>query len=128
MKKFITLLYLMTGILTVNAQKTYLDGKEIRAVWLTTIGGIDWPTTYANSPQTIERQKRELTDILDRLQKVRINTILLQTRIRGTVIYPSRLEPWDPCMSGHPGKSPGYDPLRFAIDECHKRGMELART
>ena len=115
----------MTGILTVNAQKTYLEGKEIRAVWLTTIGGIDWPTTYANSPQTIERQKRELTDILDRLQKVRINTILLQTRIRGTVIYPSRLEPWDPCMSGHPGKSPGYDPLRFAIDECHKRGMEL---
>ncbi len=98
---------------------------EIRAVWLTTIGGIDWPRTYATSPATIEQQKRELTRMLDRLKLIRINTVLLQTRIRGTVIYPSSLEPWDGCMSGQPGRSPGYDPLRFAIDECHKRGMEL---
>ena len=98
---------------------------EIRAVWLTTIGGIDWPRTYATSPATIEQQKRELTRMLDRLKLIRINTVLLQTRIRGTVIYPSSLEPWDGCMSGQPGRSPGYDPLSFAIDECHKRGMEL---
>ena len=41
------------------------------------------------------------------------------------MIYPSRYEPWDGCLSGFPGKSPGYDALEFAIDECHKRGMEL---
>jgi len=98
---------------------------EIRAVWLATIGGIDWPRNYARDGASAARQRRELTDMLDRLQKVGINTVLLQTRIRGTVIYPSRLEPWDGCMSGRPGVSPGYDPLRFAIDECHKRGMEL---
>lgn len=98
---------------------------EVRAVWLTTIGGLDWPHVYAQTPTSISRQKKELTDILDKLQKANINTILLQTRIRGTVIYPSSIEPWDGCCSGIPGKSPGYDPLAFAIQECHKRGMEV---
>ena len=98
---------------------------EVRAVWLTTIGGIDWPHSYAQSERSAEKQKEELRAILDRLQKANINTVLLQTRIRGTMIYPSRYEPWDGCLSGFPGTSPGYDALKFAIDECHKRGMEL---
>lgn len=98
--------------------------REVRAVWMTTIGGLDWPRTYAHTPRTIERQKQELRTLLDRLQKANFNTVLLQTRIRGTVIYPSAYEPWDGCVSGNPGVSPGYDPLAFAIEECHKRGME----
>ena len=98
--------------------------QEIRAVWLTTIGGIDWPHSYAQSAQSIEVQKNELRRILDQLQRVHINTILIQTRVRGTVIYPSAIEPWDGCLSGVPGRSPGYDALQFAIDECHRRGME----
>lgn len=98
---------------------------EVRAVWLTTIGGIDWPHSYAQSERSAEKQKEELRAILDRLQKANINTVLLQTRIRATTIYPSLYEPWDGCLSGFPGKSPGYDALQFAIDECHKRGMEV---
>lgn len=98
---------------------------EVRAVWLTTIGGIDWPHSYAQSARSIAMQQEELTHTLDQLQTVGINTVLLQTRIRGTMIYPSRYEPWDGCLSGFPGTSPGYDALKFAIDECHKRGMEL---
>ena len=98
---------------------------EVRAVWLTTIGGIDWPHSYAQSARSIAKQQEELTHTLDQLQTVGINTVLLQTRIRGTMIYPSRYEPWDGCLSGFPGTSPGYDALKFAIDECHKRGMEL---
>lgn len=98
---------------------------EVRAVWLTTIGGIDWPHSYAQSERSAEKQKEELRAILDRLQKANINTVLLQTRIRATTIYPSQYEPWDGCLSGFPGKSPGYDALQFAIDESHKRGMEV---
>ena len=94
-------------------------------MWLTTIGGLDWPHSYAQTETSINKQKKELTDILDKLKKANINTILFQTRIRGTVIYPSSIEPWDGCCSGFPGQSPGYDPLEFAIAECHKRGMEL---
>ena len=98
---------------------------EVRAVWLTTIGGLDWPHSYAQSSHSIEKQKTELRDMLDRLKLANINTVLLQTRVRATTIYPSDMEPWDGCMSGKPGVSPGYDPLLFAIDECHRRGMEL---
>lgn len=97
---------------------------EVRAVWLTTIGGIDWPHSYAYNGTGIEKQQRELIQILDQLKQANINTILLQTRVRATTIYPSAIEPWDGCLSGHPGASPGYDALKFAIDECHKRGME----
>lgn len=115
------LLTILTAALTLAAQPKY----EVRAVWLTTIGGIDWPHSYASSNYSIERQKDELRKILDHLQRANINTVLLQTRIRATTIYPSEYEPWDGCLSGKPGKSPGYDALKFAIDECHRRGMEL---
>lgn len=115
------LLTILTAALTLAAQPKY----EVRAVWLTTIGGIDWPHSYASSNYSIERQKDELRNILDHLQRANINTVLLQTRIRATTIYPSEYEPWDGCLSGKPGKSPGYDALKFAIDECHRRGMEL---
>lgn len=73
----------------------------------------------------LPKAEKELTNILDRLQQAKINTVLIQTRVRGTMIYPSAYEPWDGCLSGFPGRSPGYDALQFAIDECHKRGMEL---
>ena len=98
---------------------------EVRAVWLTTAYGLDWPHTPANGPQSIQRQKKELCEILDVLQAAHFNTVLLQTRIRGDVIYPSRIETWNQIFTGKEGKYPGYDPLAYAIEECHKRGMEL---
>lgn len=97
---------------------------EVRAVWLTTISGLDWPKKQVRSAADIEKQKRELTSILDNLKRANINTVLFQTRIRGSVVYPSAIEPWDICLTGTSGKNPGYDPLRFAVEECHKRGME----
>lgn len=107
------------------SETDHLPKREVRAVWLATIGGIDWPRVKATDAASIERQKRELTNMLDRLQLANINTVLLQTRVRGTVIYPSEIEPWDDCLTGRFGRNPGYDPLQFAIEECHKRGMEL---
>ena len=98
---------------------------EYRAVWLTTIENLDWPHSQVKTPADIERQKSELTIILDSLQSMNINTVLLQTRVRGDVIYPSAIEPFSHVFTGVTGKSPGYDPLAFAIEECHKRGMQL---
>lgn len=63
--------------------------------------------------------------MLDRLQAAGINVVFFQTRIRATTAYPSAIEPWDGCFTGKPGLRPGYDPLQFALDECHRRGMEL---
>lgn len=124
----LVLLILMTNTI-VDAQQLdteYTPKYEIRAVWLTTLGRLDWPSRPTNfDVSAINKQKEELISILDKLKAANINTILLQTRIRATVIYPSTIEPWDECFTGTYGRSPGYDPLAFAIDECHKRGMEL---
>lgn len=98
---------------------------EVRAVWVTTLSGLDWPTTKATSASAREKQKEELRLLLDQLQQCRINTVILQTRVRGSVIYPSKIEPWDVCLTGQFDREPGYDPLAFAIEETHKRGMEL---
>ena len=111
--KIITILACLC--LSLHAQK-----YEVRAVWLTTIGGIDWPHS-ANA----NRQRQELCQILDQLKMANVNTVLLQTRVRASTIYPSDIEPFDLCLTGTHGMHPGYDPLQFAIDECHKRGMEL---
>lgn len=105
--------------------QTSFPKREVRAVWLTTLSGLDWPRTKAATETGRNQQQQEFCELLDRLKAIHINTVLLQTRVRGTVIYPSKIEPWDGCLTGTVGRSPGYDPLRFAIEECHKRGMEL---
>ena len=131
-KIYIILIYTLLSLYTISAAaqpseiivQDYPKYEE-RAVWLGTIGGIDWPRTKATDARSTERQKQELCKILDRLRKANINVVLMQTRIRGSVIYPSDIEPWDQAITGRSGVAPTYDPLQFAIEECHRRGMEL---
>lgn len=111
----------MLGFLPAASQPKH----EIRATWLTTLGGMDWPRNKAIGAAGIRRQQQELCDILDSLKTARFNTVLLQTRLRGDVIYPSSIETFAESLTGSTGRNPGYDPLAFAIEECHKRGMEL---
>lgn len=98
---------------------------EIRATWITTLGGMDWPRQKATNAESIRKQQQELCDILDRLKEAHFNTILFQTRLRGNLIYPSSIETFPESLTGKTGRNSGYDPLAFAIEECHKRGMEL---
>jgi len=86
----------------------------VRAVWLTTNWNLDWPMQH----HSVEEQKRHLKDILDRLQRLNINTVFFQARIRGDVFYNSQIEPVSPYAKR------GFDYLQFTIEECHKRGME----
>ena len=102
-----------------------LPRREMRAVWLTTLGGLDWPRTQVHTPADTLRQQQELTALLDRFSQAGFNTVIMQARVRGTTVYPSRLEPWDGALTGTPGRAPGYDPLAFALRECRRRGMEL---
>ncbi len=116
MKYIGSLLIICLATLQMMAQS---PKHEVRAVWLATIGGIDWPHSFQS-----EQQKQELQLTLDRLQQAGINMVLVQSRVRATTIYPSALEPWDACLTGQYGRAPGYDPLGFIIEECHRRGME----
>lgn len=113
-------LFVLTSLLPLNAQPKL----EVRAAWITTAYALDWPRTKATSATTIERQKSELIQILDQLQIANFNTVLFQARTRGEVFYKSAFEPYSALLTGKVGKDPGYDPLTFVIEECHKRGME----
>ncbi len=99
--------------------------RETRAVWLTTLSGLDWPRTRAKDQPSRQRQQDELRLTLDELKDCGINTVIMQVRVRGGVIYPSAIEPWDEALTGTPGQDPGYDPLAMAVEEAHRRGMEL---
>ena len=125
MRKIVEMVVLLLFSVTLTAQNTTSPKYEYRAVWLTTIENLDWPKTIVKTPADTIAQQRELVAVLDSLQALHVNTVMLQTRVRGDVIYPSAIEPFSHVLTGKSGKNPGYDPLAFAIEECHKRGMQL---
>lgn len=127
MKKdfYIFLSMMLLCAVPLQAQQCNPPKYEYRAVWLTTVENLDWPKTMVKSSSDIPKQKKELIVLLDSLKGLNVNTVMLQTRVRGDVIYPSSIEPFSHVLTGVEGRSPGYDPLAFAIEECHKRGMQL---
>jgi uncharacterized lipoprotein YddW (UPF0748 family) len=98
--------------------------KEFRAVWVATVANIDWPSEPGLS---VEQQKQEMTDILDRAASLHFNAIILQVRPAADALYNSPYEPWSYYLTGRMGQAPlpFYDPLEFAVQEAHKRGLEL---
>ncbi len=96
---------------------------EIRAVWLTANFGLDWPSIPVRTDSDIDQQKKDLCDILDKLQQSNFNVVFLQTRLRGDVAYSSTIEPWSSYIKKKSEKQ-NYDPLEYAIEACHERGME----
>ncbi len=108
---------------TYDASKDQItfEKREMRGVWIATVSNLDWPTTKGNA----EAQKSELIVILDKCKAMNMNSVVLQVRPNADTFYPSELEPWSAFLTGTQGLDPGYDPLKFAVDEAHKRGMEL---
>ena len=98
---------------------------EFRATWFTTHYAIDWPKTKATSDSKREQQKKEMTDIFDEMVAGNMNAVCMQVRSLSDATYKSSYENWASILTGTRGKDPGYDPLAFAIEEAHKRGLEL---
>ena len=96
--------------------------REFRGLWVATVGNIDWPSKPGLSA---EQQRAELLTILDRAQGAHINAVLFHVRPAADAVYRSALEPWASMLSGVQGTDPGYDPLALAVEEAHRRGMEL---
>ena len=94
---------------------------EFRAAWLATVQNIDWP----NIKHTAAEQQQALTAIFDKYAAGNMHACCLQVRSLSDAMYNSSYEPWSESLTGTRGKNPGYDPLAFAIQEAHKRGLEL---
>lgn len=95
--------------------------KEMRAVWMATVFGLDWP----EAKYTVAAQKKHYTDYLDKFKELNINAVFVQVKGMGDAFYNSPYEPWSAAITGTRGTDPGYDVLQFMIEEAHARGMEF---
>jgi len=98
--------------------------REFRGAWVATVGNLDWPSKKG---LTTAEQQAELLAMLDRAAQLRLNVVILQVRPACDALYASRLEPWSEYLTGTMGKPPEpyYDPLAFAVEQAHRRGLEL---
>lgn len=94
--------------------------REVRSVWMATVWALDWPSSTSSTTA----QKNEMVKYLDVLQKNNFNAVYFQVRTMSDAFYNSSYEPWSSYLTGTRGKDPGWDPLAFVVEECHKRGME----
>ena len=94
---------------------------EVRAIWVTTAAGLDWPHS------TNRREQREaLRTIVTTMKAMGYNTIFFQVRPRGDAYYHSRYEPWAENLTGTLGKDPGWDPLATLLEFAHAEGHRCA--
>ena len=125
MRKSLTLLLAALLATAVNVQADEGLKREMRTVWIATVSNIDWPQTRGTSATVQQKQKKQLTDLLDGFVKTNMNAVCLQVRPMADALYRSSYEPWSSYVSGTRGVDPGWDPLQFAVEECHKRGLEI---
>lgn len=94
--------------------------REFRGAWIQCVNG-------QFQGLGMEKMKQTLGYQLDELKKDGVNAIIFQVRAECDALYPSRYEPWSRFLTGQQGLPPNpyWDPLKWMIDECHKRGMEL---
>ncbi len=99
-------------------------GREFRGVWIAAVDNIDWPSRPGLPTAAA---KRELITMLDRARAAGLNAVILQVRPAGDALYASSIEPWSEYLTGRQGVAPkpAWDPLAFAVEEAHRRGMEL---
>lgn len=106
--------------------------REFRAVWVATVGNIDWPSRPGLS---VEEQQREATGILDKAARLQLNAVIFQVRPAADALYRSELEPWSYYLTGRQGMPPEpvYDPLEYWIEQnAQKRhiwpGLSVSRV
>lgn len=95
---------------------------ELRGMWVATVANIDFPSRPG---LPAAEQQRELLSLLDTAVERRLNTVILQVRPTADALWPSPFEPWSDVLTGEQGKDPGWDPLGFAVEQAHRRGLAL---
>ena len=125
MKKY--LLLVLVGIfsclqLSAQSSNNASPKHEFRATWFATVTNIDWPSAHNLSAA---QQKEELNSILNSLRDANINAVCFQVRSQCDAFYKSEYEPWAAELTGTRGEDPGYDPLQYAIEQAHARGIEI---
>ena len=108
----------LLSVLFLSPLESWGSAAEFRGIWV-----ITWEIFQENG--TIlqgEKLKVRIGKILDNVKKAGLNAVIWQVRQSGTAYYPSTFEPWGRYIGE---RSPGFDPVAFALDEAHKRGLRF---
>lgn len=128
MKLLFALLLISTHFIVLSSVEVFAQSdppkRELRGAWLSTNGNNDWSSSLSN---TTEKKISDLIGIIDYMKGTNINAVIMQIRPACDAMYQSDIEPWSSWLTGKQGKAPSpfFDPLQIAIEESHKRGMEL---
>ncbi len=98
------------------------DKTDFRGMWIASVVNIDWPARRGQDPQA---QQQQLIDWFDLAKENNFNAVVLQVRPTADTFWPSDKEPWSRWLTGTQGQDPGYDPLAFAVEQAHARGLQL---
>ena len=116
---FLIAVFIMAGVLS-QAWAYGTPKREFRSAWIATVWCLDWPSQGAGAA----KQKAQMDRLLDSLQVNRFNAVNFQVRSMCDAMYRSSIEPWSSYLTGTRGADPGFDPLQYVVEGCHKRGME----
>lgn len=117
---------LAVGMLFLPVSKAYAGpvsggspgSGEMRGVWVSYPDWNGWAKDEAG-------YKKAMDQTLDLCVQKGLNAVFLQVRPDGDAMYPSQYFPWSKFASGKQGKNPGYDPLAYAVQAAHQRGLQL---
>lgn len=117
---------LAVGMLFLPVSKAYAGpvsggspgSGEMRGVWVSYLDWNGWAKDEAG-------YKKAMDQTLDLCVQKGLNAVFLQVRPDGDAMYPSQYFPWSKFASGKQGKNPGYDPLAYAVQAAHQRGLQL---
>lgn len=101
-----------------NIGKDEEEQEEVRAMWVSFL-------EFGAEKKTESQWKAFIDETFDNCVNYNMNTIMFQVRPFGDAMYASKLFPWSKYSSGKQGTSPGYDPLEYAVEAAHKRGLKI---
>src|SRR5690606_17597153 len=79
-----------------------LPKKEMRAAWIATVWGLDWPGTDYNATT----QKQQYIAYLEKFRQLKMNAVFVQVKGMGDAFYNSPYEPWSANITGVRGQDP----------------------
>lgn len=94
--------------------------QEVRGVWVSNVANIDTP-----KGKSIDEYKVYLQKMIENMASYKINTMIFQVRPNNDAYYESALNPWSRYITGTEGKNPGFDVLKYVIDEAKKYNIKV---
>ena len=102
-------------------KKPVYSRKMFRGVWVATVENIDF-----SRHRSINSFKKEFLTVVNNLKSMHATAVIFQIRPMNDAFYPSKLNPYSKFMTGNENVGfKNFDPLKFMISECHKRGIEF---